>query len=604
MGSFAAKTWGDKKPHPSSNVAAAMKAMGVQKSSDLVRVLGLPRRKLDLSNVLDVTEAYRAAGGSLSLRPVQSAALLEAEECGGLVGAIGVGWGKTLILLLMADALKAERAVLLVPPELKNQLLTRDIPFYRKHFEIPFERIAGIVSYSELSVPVRVAGVPKVWQWLCHLSVAIASPLERLAPDAIIADEAHRLRRRESARSRAFSMYMDEHPETKFVALSGSFSKGSLRDYWALAVRALRKSVPMPLSFPQLSDWADALDPPRGDKPALAPGALWMLCSPAGADPDPIALATMPLTGDAAQSLVRDGYRRRLVETPGWVSTPEQAFDGSLYIRMRRPKLTPTVEKALDGLRETWEIGDLQFSEPMHLSQAVRRLGTGFYYEPVWPGGVKDEEYVEAKRAWKAEVRERLKYHPAPGMMTELNLANAAASGRWKSETWAAWDAVRKRFPSSGPPRRAVWVDDYLVVDALRWAKEVEAGIIWFSDVAVGEEVARRGGFPFFGEGDDAGTTNPKDSPIIVCSAKSQGEGKNLQAWSRNLILRPFSAPDVWEQVLGRTHRPGQEEDEVWVDVMAPIEECDAALATAKEKARALKEREGSEQKLLLATYL
>jgi hypothetical protein len=606
MGKFAARIFEDKKPRPNSNVAVAMRSAGVQRSSDLVRILALPRRHLDLTAVLDATEAFKTAAGELSLRPVQSAALLEGEECGGLVGSIGVGHGKTLILLLMAEALQAERAVLIVPPELKKQLLERDLPFYGKHFQIPTHRIAGIVSYSELSVPVRVRGIPKHWQWLAHLAVAIEHPLAKLDPDALVCDEVHRIRRKESARARAVFGWMEEHPETKFVGLSGSLSKGSIRDYAPIVWLALRKNAPVPLSFTQLAAWADALDDPRGDKPTLNPGALWLLCAPPGATLDDGTLASIAtgLDEDSARSVVRDGYRRRLVETPGFVSTPEQAFDGSLYIRMRRPKVPAKLAKTLADLRETWEIGDLQFSEAMHLSQAVRRLGTGFYYEPVWPGGKRDDEYAEAKRAWSKEVRDRLKWHPAPGMTTELNLRNAALSGRWKSETFAAWEAVRERFPSSGPPKRAVWIDDYLVKDALAWAKDAGSGIIWVSDVAFGEAVAAAGGFPFFGEGRDAGDTNAKASPIIVCTAKSQGEGKNLQTYSRNLITRPFAGADTWEQVLGRTHRPGQEEDEVWFDVEAPIDEADDAIAGALKSARALKEREGNEQKLLLATFI
>lgn len=606
MGKFAAAKAEVSPPHPSSKVAVALRTAGVQNSSDLVRILALPRRRLDLANVLNVTDAFRADGGELSLRAVQSAALLEGEECGGLVGSIGVGHGKSLTALLMPEALKAERAVLLVPPELKRQLIERDIPFYSKHFEIPFSRIAGIISYSELSVPVRVRGIPKEWQWLCHVAVAVVHPLALLNPDALICDEVHRIRRRESARARAVYGWMDEHPTTKFVGLSGSLSKGSLRDYAHVARLALGKNSPLPLQFSQLAAWADALDPPRGDKPTLNPGALWLLCSPSGANVDAGALASMAsgMDSESARSIVRDGYRRRLVETPGWVSTPEQSFDGSLYIRRRRPKVPSALVKAIDDLRETWEIGDLQFSEAMHLSQALRRLACGFYYEPVWPNGQRDEEYVEAKKAWAKEVRDRLKWHPAPGMTTELSCRNAAAAGRWKSETFEAWEAVRKRFPSEGPPKRAVWLDDYLVRDALAWAKDAGEGLIWASDVALGEAVAKAGGFPYFGEGTDAGSTNPQKSPIVVCSAKTQGEGKNLQAWSRNYVLRPFAGADTWEQVLGRTHRPGQEADEVWFDVAIPIPEAGDAIENAIEVARALKEREGQDQKLLIATFV
>lgn len=612
MGSFAAKHWEDKAPHPTSSVGRAMRDFGVQRSADLSRVLALPRRKLDLKAVEDATLAFAKPGGSLTLRPIQSAALLEAEEAGGLVGAIGVGHGKTLILLLLPEALKVERAVLLVKPDLKAQLLERDVPFYEQHFDIPWDRIArdaegrlGILSYAELSVPVRVAGIPKWWQWTAHVAGAIEDPLSRFRPDAILADEAHCLRRSESARGRAFRRWMNEHPETKFAALTGSLTNGSIKDCWPLVLPALRKNSPLPLNFNQLQAWADALDPPRGDRPSTNPGALWLLASPGGSDSD-LATRSKKLEDQGIDSiqLVRDAFRQRLVETPGWVATDEASFGGSLYVRKLRPKVPRALADALRDLRSTWEIGGIEFAEAMHLAQAVRRVACGFYYKPRWPGGVVDQQYVDAKREWKKEVRDFLRGRNVPGMTTELNLLNAAASGRWKSSTFAAWNAVRKRWPSEGPPRDAVWLDDYLVKEALRWAREAKEGIIWFQDVALGEAVSRAGGFPYFGEGTDAGTTNPKESPIIVCSATTQGEGKNLQAWSRNLILRPSASAKVWEQVLGRTHRPGQEEDEVWFDVLMPVPEADDALEAALVGARHTQQTQGQRQRLLLATFV
>lgn len=610
MGKFARKVYADEKPHPQTKVALAMRNAGVQRSSDLERVLALPRRVLDLEKVDDVTEAFRAPGGTLSLRPVQSAALLEAEEAEGLVGSIGVGWGKTLILLLLPEAMKAERAVLLVPNELKKQLLERDLPFYSKHFEIPLDRIArdsdgnlGILSYSELSVPVRVGGIPKWWQWTAHVAGALGAPLERFAPDLIVADEAHRLRRRESARTRTFLAYFKEHPETKFACLSGSLAQGSIRDYWTLATLALKKNVPMPLQFTQLVDWADALDPPKTERPPTNPGALWLFCEEAELDAGTLASKAFS-DPEGARSVVRDGYRRRLVETPGWVATSEQAFGGSLYFRKRRPKVPKVVLDALDKLRETWEVGGEEISEAMRLAQVARRLACGFYHKVVWPGGKVDQDYLDAKRAWKREVRERLKGRVILGMTTELNLVNAAISGRWDSQTWKAWKRVRDKWPASGPPTTAVWISDYLVKDAIAWAKDAGEGLIWFSDVPLGKAIAEAGGFPYYGEGTDAGETNPKESPIVVVSAFAQAEGKNLQAWSKNLVLRPSSNSKVWEQKMGRTHRPGQLSDEVWFDVEITSPESEEAIARAITVARNVKETQGLDQKILLANFV
>ena len=56
---------------------------------------------------------------------------------GGLLGPIGVGDGKTMLDLLAALAMGSKRAVLLIPPALKTQLLTVDWDYYGQHWRLP-----------------------------------------------------------------------------------------------------------------------------------------------------------------------------------------------------------------------------------------------------------------------------------------------------------------------------------------------------------------------------------------------------------------------------------------------------------------------------------
>ena len=53
----------------------------------------------------------------------------------------------------------------------------------------------------------------------------------------------------------------------------------------------------------------------------------------------------------------------------------------------------------------------------------------------------------------------------------------------------------------------------------------------------------------------------------MIASIGSNAEGRNLQAWHRNLVMAPPPQGRTWEQLLGRTHRSGQEADEVLVTV-------------------------------------
>jgi hypothetical protein len=59
----------------------------------------------------------------------------------------------------------------------------------------------------------------------------------------------------------------------------------------------------------------------------------------------------------------------------------------------------------------------------------------------------------------------------------------------------------------------------------------------------------------------------------------------------------------VWEQLLGRTHRPGQEADEVTFDVYRHTIELRAAMTKAVRDAHYQQDTTGNRQKLLAATY-
>ena len=51
--------------------------------------------------------------------------------------------------------------------------------------------------------------------------VQSAQKLDYIQPDLIIADECHLLKNHKAGRTRRVTRYMREHPETKFVGVSG-----------------------------------------------------------------------------------------------------------------------------------------------------------------------------------------------------------------------------------------------------------------------------------------------------------------------------------------------------------------------------------------------
>lgn len=565
---------------------------GVQKTAELARILALPRRKLDLDAgtvdgqpILDLNSLYVTnpgkcirypkcpvcISGAAGLWPTQSAALTEAERAWGLFGAMGVGSGKSLVSILLADVFDAKKAVLLVPSSLKNQLKTRDFADYGRHFRLPIDRIT-VVSYDELSIATG------------------AFVLDRIEPDLIVADEVHHIARIASARTKRFIRYLQTHPGTRFCGMSGTITRRSLRDMSHLCEIALRHGSPLPYRWSDLQEWADALDPIRDPIPI---GALKAFVDPS----DP----RLGGDADAAREAAREGFRKRLVETPGVVATSESWEGASLVITALKPTVPKPVLQALSNLFSTWEIGEEEIEDKMRLVEISRQLALGFYYKWIWPGDKPDREWLEARATWHKAVRYILQRSRA-GMDSPLLVTRAVMSGEIDDgatvEAWEAWRRVKDR---PAPPVEPVWIDDFAIREALAWAKkQTEPVIIWYSHSAVGDALSD-GGYPVYGSGTDAGEADPAREPVIVCSIRAQGTGKNLQRYARSLVVEAPASGATTEQLYGRTHRPGQQADEVNYEVFMHTPELEEAMQRAVAYALYVQQTQGQRQKLLVA---
>ncbi len=425
----------------------------------------------------------------------------------------------------------------------------------RKHWRL--HPSLKVIGYSELSLEKN------------------ARLLEEMGPDLIIADEVHLLAAPRSARTKRVVRYLKAHPETRVIAMSGTVTKRSLRDYAHIADWCLGARSPLPRSWNELCDWADALDEKVPDERRVPPGALLRLCA----------------DGESA----RDGFRRRLTETPGVVATGEHELGVSLRILRHHVEVPDAVERALRRLRDTWETpdGDL-ISEAAELWRHARELALGMCYR--WdPPAPRD--WLEARRGWKALVRETLR-HNRRGLDTELQVWNEQArreeAGLPTEEAWRGWRAVRGSFK---PNTVATWISDFAVDAAASWL-ERGPGICWVEHVRFGERLARKTGLPHFGAG-DSGILDA-EGPVIA-SRRAHGTGLNLQRWDRCLFCCPMTAGRDWEQGLGRQHRPGQQSDEVTAEVFLHTQELRDAMAQAIADAKYIEETTGGRQRLCYA---
>lgn len=591
----------------------------VTASEELERILAIPRRpQVDLDGVTgaafvklmtDRLRRHRTDGCACAsygracikeLRPAQAWALYEAPIARGVFAPIGVGHGKTGLDILMAGVIpNCKLAILLIPPgsrdTVKNEYL-----LWREHFKVP-SLVMGETAFIVPGmpalhvIPYSILSRPE--------STAI---LEKMRPDLIISDEGHRLRHRDTAGTGRLLRYAAAHHETTRLCIwSGTFAKGSIKNFAHLLAFALGENSPLPLDPNIVDEWAPAIDP--SDWPAPA-GALKKLVAP----------------GESLYTAVH----RRMVETCGFVATRESAIDASINIMERKPPSIPEViSKNLVDFRKTWIRPDgEEIVDALEASRVLRELACGFYYRWKFPHNEPEElilEWFDRRQAWHRELREKLK-RPAPHLDSPLLCANAAIRfyrrmageavdstlPQWAAETWPAWYEIKDSVYHETEP---VWLDDYLARDAAAWAAE-HRGIVWYQHEAFGRRVAQLGefaihggaAFAMHGGGIDAEKRILAETGkvSIIASIKSHGSQRDglQRKFKTQLVANPPSSGDDWEQLLGRLHRIGQEADEVDAWVYRHTSEMAEAIDRAVEQAKFVRGVMGSAQKLLVAS--
>lgn len=501
----------------------------------------------------------------MRLRPAQALALHDAGVYGGLFAPLGVGEGKTLLSLLLPVVLGAQRPMLLLPANLIEKTL-REQELFSKHWRIPTS--IRPFSYDMLG------------------RVQAADELDNYLPDFLGCDEVHRLKNRRAAVTRRVARYMYRHPRTRFAAMSGTVMRRSIRDFAHIIRWCLKTGAPVPVTNEELDEWAEALDDGVDPLARRRAGALLELCThEERAQPEHVA--------------ARHGFRRRLNETPGVVSTigEGERVDCSIYVRGLQYDVEPVTEANLARLRATMQTpDDWQLMTAAEGWACAQQLALGLHY--IWDPRPPDD-WRAARKAWNQFVRATLTHSRTYD--SELQVANACDSGRLDATALNAWRAVR---PSYTPCVKALWHDSSALDACQKWMQS--PGIVWTEHAFFAAELSRRTGVPYYGAkghtitGEYVEDADPKRPAIVSIDANR--EGKNLQGiWSRNLLVCPPSGADWWEQVIGRTHRPGQTADEVIVDVLLGCRENYDACVKALEGARAICDVTGKTQKLLIA---
>lgn len=558
----------------------------VKVTPEFLRIQKLPTRDWmkaeDLAAGTELlSRALRTELGQQSLRPVQAAALREIHNLRGGFLPIRVGGGKTLISLLTSVVLGAQRPVLFVPASLreKTKIEARKLAL---HWQIALG--IRIFSYEQLS------RAKPGWLDTC---------CDGLPPDCIIADECHKLKSTGAGCTKAMRAFMRRHTRDKgeahvpFIAMSGSITARGIRDYRHLLVWCLGEHAPVPRDAFEALVWGLAIDEKVEPDQRADPGPLETLLTDAlRLDAD--------LEGKDALERARIAYGLRLVHSYGVITTKEDIPKVGLTLSAVHVDAPPKIREAVELMRNTWcsPIDEWPFESTIELWQHANEMaGGGFCH--VWDPR-PPRPWLEARKAWAAYCREALSDHK--NLYTPMHVVSAIERGQL--DDGGVLEAWRKVKPSFEPNTVPVTIDDTTLEFACDWLKSNHnTGLVWVSHRYTGRRLSEMSGIPYY----HAKAENDRGELVDLCktsaivSVHSCREGRNLQRWNANLVLVPPTVGSWWEQLLGRTHRDGQEADEVTCEIPLMIREQYEALAQAIRDAEYTQHTTKMPQKLVYA---
>ncbi len=541
--------------------------------TDDVRINRLPISHKD--DTPDYTDKYKTTDGTMKLRHIQNSMLHEFEKTNGLVALAGCGTGKTLTTFLLPSVCHAVKPLLIVPASLREKT-KMEWGGYAKHFKIkPIE----VISYEQIQTPKG------------------KDLLSTIAPDLIICDEAHYIKNLRSARASRIGLYLHRNPNTKFVVLSGTLLNKSIADIAHLSDWSLLDRSPFPRDKRQVQVWDRLIDGQASGFEYIEFKRHWQV--------DGLA--------------VKESIFKRLSTCDGVVLTGKDVVSSSLNLYGKSERIPKSLIKAINEVFAAKlmadALGDFQLDMQMiensqHLwkdvdafaLRAYFQMVMGFLYVWDWQGQ-PDEEWLSARSMYGKAIRQVLDLElegiDSPAMVEQNIDLLPESFQKFFYMAKKEWDMHKHK---EKPPTKCLWLDDYFVNAIKSWVKKREddqSFIIWVGMSELGNRLEQELGIPYY----RGGTEIPKEiAHRCIASIKSHGTGKNLQAWNINLVAHPLSDPATWEQLIARTHRHGQEADEVELHYFKHGL-FGSAMWKARQGADTISRITGQEQRLTYATY-
>lgn len=570
------------------------------------------------------------------------------EMTGGLLANIGVGFGKTLVSLMVAQKafMKGLRKIVLhVPSQVFAQLVTVDIKWARAR--VPLSYPIMPLGGKPMAARRQICMSGKVGLYILPYSLMSAKDAEEnlwaISPDLIIADECQNLANEEAAKTARFHRYMaakaKEGKRVEFAGMSGTITDKSINDYASLARYAMGTNCPLPMADTMLQAWAAVLDTDQDDSYVSADmgGPLLPLVKWAKQT-----FPTVKIQED--RSGFRAAFRLRLTTAPGMISSGDQTIGTSLLFNNSPVKVDdndPGMKKLLELLLKV----DVQWQTPnddnidyaIHKWKWMYELSAGFYNQLTWADpleyavrkNIRPEDAYKMLEAAKVHhaanqeylslLRDFIQNLAKPGLDTPFLIAGDMyrnKNANVPQELYEAW-AYKEALDFAGRPERdekCVRVCDYKIRDAVEWAKTVPQGqgaLIWYYHQEIGrwlyQELHKAGADVLHcpaGPQHNVTIIKPENKhKIVVATWEAHGTGKNLQHFQHQMVVQwPRGASDA-EQLIGRTHRQGQKADSLTVRMNNTTEFDDLNFAACLNDALYIQQSTGVKQKVIYGAY-
>ena len=598
-----------------------------------------------LSSLYVNGEAYQ---NGYRLLKDQARAILAYLELQGAFCPIAVGGGKTLTSLIIAnDAFTKfglRKVMLVIPPQLVDQLTKHDIPSYRRKTPITYP-ISVLAGRKRKQISESNRKGLYIVPYSLFSSKDTVDMLEAIAPELIIFDEAH-LVCGNSARTKRIRNYITLH-NPQVVAMSGTITKKSPNDYAFLARASLKECNFLPNTLSLATEWSAVIG---ADVSSLKEYRDAGIKAP---NPGPI----LPLVDwakdkfpneafDRNLSGFRKAYKHRMMTCKGVVSSGDNTLGISLEVK-NNPVTNHTKAVGWDKLKELMDQvkteavtpnGD-EIEHAMHGYKWLSELSAGFYNELIWPTPEKyasrksinldeAEEIIEraimhheAGQIYASTLRHWLTRHPDPHLDTPMLVGQSMHLHQDKyvsKELYSHWRDW-KDLDFEGRPDRdafAVRVCPYKIDQAAEWAMSLPegvGGIIWYHHQAIGQWLnealtkagCKRSIFCPAGKQFNSKVIDLSNrDKILIASVPAHGTGKNLQHFQEQWYMQFPRPATTAEQVMGRLHRTGQEADHLVVNTNFTIEFDHVTFSATLNDSIYVHSTVGNRQKLVYADYV